>query len=353
MVLRNDGCSFIERDKPVLNLKFHIMKQNKAKYAGSAAVLYLIVKVVCDLAVKQLKDFSKLKKKYTQAFFDDILKSLSAAEAMPNNSARKGVQSDKRTGLEELNVIICALFQTFLLYIEEGFDESRWEDMKQVAGGDYYEAAAKETWKASKTMQEMAIAFMTKYAVELALGEMPSDFATNFTTQNKAFLDALLLFSTGKSTTGEETADKLTANNDLYKRIAGVMRDGKRIFANDAALYKQFSYAAQKKLLGGQGKTGFRFSLKVADTLVPVTAASVEFLPSGDVFTEVNEEGVLLVYLPELKKDDVYKYLLTSPGMEELAGELVAETGVMHRVDLILKPEVMVVTSSEGTEKVS
>ena len=327
------------------------MEKNKAKYPGTTAVLYLIVQIVCDLAMKRLKEFSLLKKKYTQAFFDDILESLDAAEAMPNDSSRKGTQSDKRTGLEDVNAIICKLFQTLLLYIEEGFDESRWKNMRQVAGGDFYDAAANSDWKASKTMQEMAILFMTKYAEELAAGDMPADFAANFAVQNTAFLAALLNFSTGKNTTGEETADKMMANNDLHKRIMGVMRDGRRIFVEDAALQKEFSYSAQRKLLGGQGTTGFRFSLKVSETLVPVEKASIQFLPSGEVFSEITD-GVMMVYLPELKKDEVYSYLLTAPGYEEIAGTLVADTGVMHRVNLILKPEVMAVMGSAG-EKVS
>lgn len=317
------------------------MKENKAKYPGSTAVLYLIVQIVCDLAGKRLKEFGKLKKKYTQAFFDSILEDLNEAEEMPNNSSRQGVQSDKRTGLAEVNETICGLFQTLLLYIEEGFDKSRWKDMKQVAGGDFYEAAAKNDWKASKTMQEMAILFMAKYVAELVKGEMPDDFAAGFGELNTSFLEALLNFSTGKNTTKEEGQNKMTLNNELYDRIQGVMRDGRRIFINDEALYKQFSYAAQRKLLGGQGATGFRFSLKVSETMVPVTAAQVEFLPSGEVFSEVNEKGVMLVHLPELKKGEVYRYLLTSPGFEEVAGELKAHTGVMHRVDIVLKKALM------------
>ena len=328
------------------------MKQSNRKYPSSAAVLYLIVQVMCDLAVKRLKDFSKLKKKYTQEFFDGILQNLAAAEAMPNDSSRKGVQSDKRTGLEALNGTICGLFQTLLLYLEEGFDESRWTDMKQVAGGDFYEAAADNNWKASKTMQEMAIDFMETYEAELINGDMPGDFAGNFGEQNVAFLAALLVFSTGKNTTGEEAADKLTANNNLYKQLSGVMRDGKRIFVNNAAMFTEFSYAAQKRKLGGEGKTGFRFSLLVKDTLVPVTTASVAFLPGGDVFDEVSKKGVLLVHLPELKKRESYKYILTAPGFEEMSGELVADTGVMHRVDLVLTPEVMSVDVSSDEKRV-
>ena len=60
------------------------------------------------------------------------------------------------------------------------------------------------------------------------------------------------------------------------------------------------------------------------------------------------------MHLPELKKGESYKYILLAPGYGELAGELVAHTGVMHRVDLILTPEVMSVevASSESVKKI-
>ena len=316
------------------------MSKNKAKYPSSAAVLYLIVKVVCDLTTKQLKAFSAFKKKYTEAYIDAILQSLADAEKMPNNNSRQAKQGDKRTTLKELNVGICQLFQKLLLYIEEGFDESRWADMRKGAGADFYEAASASNWKASKTMQEMAIDFMNEYPAELANGDMPDGFAANFGEQNVAFLAALVLFSTGKNTASEGTGDKLTANNNLYKRIQSLMKDGRRIFAGNAVMEKEFSYAAQKQLLGGDGKTGFRFSLKEAGTLVAIETASIEFLPSGDVFDEV-ADGVVLVHLPELKDREAYNYLLTAPGYEEVAGALKADTGVMHRVDLILKKAMM------------
>lgn len=124
------------------------------------------------------------------------------------------------------------------------------------------------------------------------------------------------------------------------------MKDGRYIYKKNPIKAEQYSYAAQARLVGKPGKTGFRFSLKVADTLVPVKMVSVQFLPSGEVFEDVNEKGVLLVHLPELKKGETYKYMLTAPGYEEMAGELVATTGVMHRVDLILKKAVMSVEES-------
>lgn len=127
------------------------------------------------------------------------------------------------------------------------------------------------------------------------------------------------------------------------------MKDGKQIFEGNPTLQEQFSYHAQLVKLGGMGDTGFRFSLREEGTLVPVPTASVSFLPSGLPFSIENEEtGVILAYLPELKKDEVYNYMLPTPGYEEMVGTLVADTGVMHRVDLILKKATMSVEPSQS-----
>ena len=134
----------------------------------------------------------------------------------------------------------------------------------------------------------------------------------------------------------------LRRTNDMYQRIMGMMDDGKEIFVDDPDMVNQFTYRWLMRKLGGQGDTGFRFSLKEADTLVPVTTASVSFLPSGAEFLiDEEESGVILVHLPELGKGETYSYILIAPGYEEMKGVLVADTGVMHRVNLILKKEAM------------
>ena len=328
------------------------MSKRKSKYPGTEAALYLIVSVVCGLCLAQLKAFSNFKKRYTKEYIDDILASLKIAEAMPSISGRQGKQKSQRTTLQKLNQELCSLFQKLMLYMEAGFDESLWLEKRMAAGGDQYEAAKGNNWKASKTMQELAIAFMNDYAAELAAGDMPANFAADFAEKNGVFLATLVDYGTSKNTTVEDTADKLDANNALYTRIQTVMKDGRRIFEGDEVMMEQFSYMAQLRKWGGMGDTGFRFSLKEADTLVPVTTASVSFLPSGlDFSMEEEETGVILVYLPELKKDELYSYLLTAPGYEEMAGTLVATTGVMHRVDLILKKAAMSVDPSSGDVK--
>ena len=86
---------------------------------------------------------------------------------------------------------------------------------------------------------------------------------------------------------------------------------------------------------------------------MPVTTAAVSFLPTGlDFSIEEEETGMILVYLPELKKDDSHRYMLITPGYGEMAGVLVADTGVMHRVDLILKKEAMSALPSVEVKKI-
>ncbi len=330
------------------------MSKRKAKYPGTEAALYLIVSVVCGLCLKQLKAFSAFKKRYTEDYLNDLLASLKIAEAMPGIDGRQGKQKSRRTTLRKLNRGQCSQFQKLLLYIKSGFDESLFAEKRTEAGGDYYDAAQDNNWKASKTMQELAIAFMSDYAAGLAEGDMPANFAANFTTQNGVFLSTLVDYGTGKNTTKGETADKMDANNDLYTRTQTIMEDGRRIFEGNDVMMEQFSYAAQLRKWGGMGDTGFRITLREEDTLVPVTTASISFLPGGlDVSKKEEETGIMLVNLPELKTGQFYSYLLTAPGYDEIAGTLVATTSVMHRVDLILKKSIMSIDpSSDDVKKI-
>ena len=129
------------------------------------------------------------------------------------------------------------------------------------------------------------------------------------------------------------------------------MEDGKEIFEGVPEVAEQFSYRWLMKKLGGPTGTGFRISLKEEGTLVAIPTASMQFLPTGAIFDEI-EDGVMRVHLPELKDKEPYSYLLTAPGYEEMAGTLVAHTGVMHRVNLVLKKAVMS-AMPDGAQKVS
>lgn len=322
-------------------------------YAGTERVLYLIVAMVCKLCLKQLKDFSDFKAKYTTEYINAILENLSVVKALPSFESRQGDQGVLRKKMVKQNKLICRYFQRLLRYMTDGFDEDQMADMRRAAGGNLYDAARGNNWKASSDMQSNMSQFMVKYNVELTKGGMPAGFAQAFADDSAVFANLLDEFGTDKTSSGKDTQDKLTENNKLYKRIMNVMDDGKEIFVDDAAMVEQFSYRWLMMKLGGQGDTGFRFSLKAEGTLVPVTTASVSFLPSGSVFSiEEDETGLIPVYLPELKKDEFYSYLLTAPGYEEMAGTLVADTGVMHRVDLILKKAVMSATPQTDAEKI-
>ena len=324
----------------------------KPLYPSRQEVLYLVVPKVCAICKEDLKDFYGFKKKYTQTFLDALEGAALDAQNMPNAKTRTSKQSLKHNSVEETNVSICEQFQDLLQYVEDGFEEKDLKDIRVLAGGDYYEAAANENWEASKTMQRMAIELMNTYPTELAKGFMPDEFAADFTELSGEFGKELTAMLMGKSTKKQQAGTKIEANNGVYKRLQALMKDGRKLYKKNKLKASQYSYAAQARMVGGAGNTGFRFSLKMEDTLVPVKEATISFLPSGEVFGDIDDKGVMLVHLPELKKDESYQYMLTSPGCEEMVGELIANTGVMHRVDLILKKAVMSVEGSSD-EKVS
>ena len=170
---------------------------------------------------------------------------------------------------------------------------------------------------------------------------MPDGFAADFGTLSVAFGDELAAMLMGKTTKVAQAGTKIEANNGVYKTLRAMMKDGRKIYKKNPLKRSAYSYSAQAKLVGSAGKTGFRFCLVMERTMVPVQAATVSFLPSGEVFGDVSKKGVLLVHLPELEKGDTYQYMLTAPGCEEVVGELVATAGVVHRVDLVLKKAVM------------
>lgn len=326
--------------------------KRKQLYQSSERVFYLIVAQVCKTCLKQMKDFSHFKAKYTAEYVNAILQNLAVVKAMPSYESRTVDQKTLRKSLITQNKSICRTFQRLLRYMKDGFEPGQLEDMRRAAGGDLYEAAAGKNWKASSDMQADMSLFMKKYETELVRGGMPDDFAPVFAELSTSFANTLEGFGTDRTTAGQETKTKLDANNGLYQQIRDVMDDGREIYYDNPPMMEQFSYQWLAVKLGGQGDTGFRFSLAEAGTLVPLTRATVSFLPSGLDFSIGEEAGVIPAYLPELKKNEFYNYLLTAPGYEEVAGTLVATTGVMHRVDLVLKRAVMSVEVGSDVKKI-
>ena len=311
------------------------MEKVISNYPGKEMVLYAVTEMGCENCLSVIDKFANVKKKYTPQWVQDLLKDNAAAKLMPNLDTRQGELSARGQVVADANAIVCADFLMLMLYVNDGFDEGAIENMRKVAGAGYYTEAAGGNWKSAATMGDMMVSFIGAYPTELATGGMPDTFAEVVTEATGRFADRLKTFNDYKSTVEKETAAKVMANNGVYKRLAGMMNDGRVIFKKDATLRKLFSYTALAKKVAKPGKTGYRVALQMETSLLPVETATVTAQPGNHSFS-ANKKGIVLAEMPE----GTYQFVVSAPGWQPVAGEMKTHTGIMHRLKCVLKKAV-------------
>ena len=318
------------------------MEQLIARYPDAEESMYLVASMICQNCTDDLELFAGHKKKYTLEFINGILQRIAAAEEMPNQDQRQSAQSMLRNAVAAAKENCCDLFLYLITFITtDGFRAEDIEALKKEAGEDYYADASNDNWKALRTLNRMVPVFVKKYASALAKADLPDEFVAGFVAKATVFSNALAAFNNYKVTAERLTAAKLTANNEVYDAVQGILTDGKYIFRKDVAKLKEYSYGALSRKVVHK-KSGFHITLINSVTEKPVDNAVITFVQSEKTFVS-NEIGVMEVELAA----GTYSYTITLSGYLPVQGILEVDKNVMHRLNISMTTVTVVVAEDE------
>jgi hypothetical protein len=227
-----------------------ITQTPKSKYNCTQAELYAIANITLNSFQEYLAAFTAFKSIYTATYYADRVAELNAAIALPYFQQRDEPVEVARVALKNKAEESLVAWQALKSYIEGTFKDNLEKAYLESAGAELYRRAAGENWDVLKQMLAMASQFITDHGLEMTNADMmPIGFASDFETL-RLDVDALYTdFKAKEQNFKQVTAAKINANNALYDNIITIMKDGKKIFRNDAALRDRFVFKKVKAIV--------------------------------------------------------------------------------------------------------
>jgi hypothetical protein len=280
--------------------------------------------------------FKDFKGKYTPAYGTNALAEMLAAKALPDSNSRNSIPETLRDTLVPLADTCLYNWNMLKSYIEEVYEGSTEKTMIRAAGGDYYKKARKYDWSEVDMMNQAATTFIANHTTELQKGteNMPATFVAKYASGKTAFDAVYKNFLQAQQATGGGTDAKIIANNNVYKKLIAMQKDGRLIFDANESKKDLFTFDTLLSFISGTGASGFK--LWVIDSLseLPITDYKVNIQP-GDITEVGGADGTLEKHLSE----NVYSFTLEATGYDVYRDTIRVTTGTVSRKKIkLVKP---------------
>jgi len=229
---------------------------------------------------------------YTVAFGTTAKAAVESAKQLPDEFQRSEAHKNLRLQLENKRDDILIKWQQLESFINHAFSGDEYKNKVLSAGQSYYGPAANADWESVSSLLVDAISFITDNSADLTTGGMPLTFAGELGILNTDFNALYEAFTDAEQDEPEETDDKVTANNAVYRDLMKMFDDGQKIFRNDASVKARFTFSTVLQLIGG-GTASDWAGYEVEDYFIgPGESVIVGTIPT-DVNTEVYARVVL------------------------------------------------------------
>jgi hypothetical protein len=261
----------------------------KREYPCSQKDLYSVLETAWTNYANKQADFSNHKGMYTLSYGTTAMAAVTAAKAMPDEQARSTEAEMLRTVVVGRGKTCLKNFQKLKSYIETAFpDREHWNIQFEGAGQSYYAGASNEEWESMEAMNQSGKNYIAANAALLAGvpagSNMPATFAAAFTADADGFTTKYLEFKVAEETS-EDTAAKITANNEVYRKGMDMMRDGQVIYMDNLEVRKLFVFNTLLELINPPAN-GVKGSVKATVTNEPLAGAKVKTQKTGEVAVE-------------------------------------------------------------------
>ena len=310
-------------------------RENQQIFAGTQENMCESARLGINLYNINQPVFEKINLKYNKEWGNQIEEQIVAALAMPDVNSRRAVPSNLRDKLLLLSQPCVDNWLVLGGIIKNVAPANEVESLLVLAGSANLGEAMKYNWPKVKALTAAGADFINGNMELLLNGGqgMSPDFPKTFTDAQAAFEKGMSNFYDAKQDMPSETLTKVDAMNNVYITLQGMLSDGRIIFRRDKAKKSNFSYTRLLAKVQGAGKpSGYRFTLQLDELLTPVTSATVMLIPTGATYS-ADDQGIIQF----VQKAGVYKYTITSPGLQTTSGVITIKPNSIGRKKLILK----------------
>ncbi len=313
--------------------------------------LYAIATILLNSFQQNLPAFTAFKSIYTPAYHADSLVLLNNATALPDLQQRDEPVELARITLKNKANDCLAAWQALKSYITGTFAKEQWKLMLESAGSGYYKRASNYNWEILLQMMQTASQFIAAHGVELSNSNtMPANFPSDFETLMQDTYTLYDDFKNKEQAFKQNTAAKVYANNQVYERIITIMKDGQKVFRNDAATRDRFIFKKVKSIVTPPDSSVKRFEGEVpTGGIAEVVLTDVNLDDSGTRLWFINRGSLpaapaLIFYFAALPTD-----LPSASGSNSFyvpAGDRVTNLTLAQAGFSIEKPYLLVYNSS-------
>ncbi len=311
-----------------------------ANYATSMKDLYSGLKTAWRNYEGQVARFTSYKAFYTLAYKTAALAAIDAAQELPDNDARKGTSEILRLGVVDLGKACLQNFQFLKGYIDSAFPTMAVQKIQYVmAGQNNYRDAARGDWESMEAMNSSAKNYLALAANVTALtagDNMPAAFVATVQAASDAFDAQYDSFKLAEQTS-VETANKVKANNAIFKTGMTMLSDAQKIFMNEPEILTKFIF---QNILGliNPAVAGIKGTVKELGTNVAIGNALMVAQHDGDVAVTVavDVDGEFGAQLKEGK----YRIVVSADGYVGQEFDMDLKLTGLKRVDIVMERRV-------------
>ncbi|MBL7765566.1 MAG: carboxypeptidase regulatory-like domain-containing protein [Chitinophagaceae bacterium] len=314
------------------------MKNQNYKCAQSE--LYTIARLGWSACKDNIAAFTSFKPKYTLAFVADKNEQINAAQHMPSEQQRNAVAETLRVYLAEAGRVCLDNFQALKQYIVEAYPEAVLKAQYEEAGQLYYTAAIKNNWDSIDSLSEHAITYVVKNTTQLSANDnMPPTFQAKLETDRTAFTTLHQDFLKAEEDATTMAEQKIIANNQVYNDLMLMFSDAHRIFKNQEALLKKFTFSDVHYLVSGAGTAGIRGTVTSAVNNKPIPSVTITIDDNGG--TAITDDAGKYEISPMASGS--YALIVSAPGYETLYLAHEVLTGTLSTRNITLNPSAVTV----------
>jgi len=306
----------------------------KKKYPCSQKDLYSILETAWENYDGHQPEFALHKALYTVLLSTNAKAAIAAAKALPDLQARTEPAETLRVSLVDKGETCRHNFRKLKSYIITAFPDEEVQKAKfEAAGQLYYSEAGNEDWESVESLNQSGSNFIAANSVALLAGDnMPVGFQADYDGDKGDFHDTYTDFKTAEQTS-EQTAEKIKANNAIFKTGMDMMKDGQVIFVEDADILVKFTFQSLWDLINPP-VAGIKGNVKRASDNLPLGGATVTAQKEGEPAetTETDETGDYSLRLAA----GTYIVTVSAPGFVSQSIEVVVETGNYRTIDFSL-----------------
>jgi hypothetical protein len=302
------------------------------KYNSSQNIFYAAAHLGVDRLSENLEDFAAVSAEYTPAFTLGIKARLDAADALPDQDARKLLAETLWLEVDKQRKESAYKFGIFLSTIDKICPDTLRTATYDAAGRKYYMAAKNGDVSQIIPMYSSLNPFIEdNWAALSTVGKMTTTQRDDFIAKQTLYKTSYDAMTAAERAVKEKKDEKINANNACFDEMTDYLKLAQRIYADEPAMAKIFMFTSLRSEVETVRNAGL--AGKITNLLNKEALKSVSITIKDYNKVAVTEKDGRFEFTPlSMGK---YTVIVECPGFEtQMFKDVKIKTGVTTRLNV-------------------